>query len=226
MQNAIGRAKHNASAKPMQAAYSGRMEVEEQEGRPIRVWRRYWLEVLITEAKGVSQLAAKTRSPSDPANKTVQPNFISQMKSGIREVGDAIATELEAGMKKPFGWMDRPPPSATETVAAASPSDLVRELRALIEASAVEGRGALAEALGMLARAPDSQAWAERVAGLLEGESPPVRSPIPPQHSEGVAATAKRSRRIDLRTEQADKKAPKTSAHDDPPPNTKHQKSR
>ncbi len=65
--------------------------------RPVRAARRARLDILISEAGGPTELAAMTG--------TTDTHLIACQR-GRREIGDALATKLELGCDKPFGWMD------------------------------------------------------------------------------------------------------------------------
>jgi len=71
----------------------------ERDERPYRAWRRERLKMLLAEAGGPQKLAALCN--------TVDTHLIA-MSKGRRNVGDELATKLEAKMQKPVGWMDQP----------------------------------------------------------------------------------------------------------------------
>lgn len=62
--------------------------------RTIRVSR---LRVLIREAGGQKDLAKAL---------DVEPNYISQLKSGKKSFGEEVARSIEGKLKKPLGWLD------------------------------------------------------------------------------------------------------------------------
>jgi hypothetical protein len=66
--------------------------------RPIRRIRRLMLERLIEEFGGVKPLA-------DLLGKTPD-NHLTTIRKGRRNIGDDLATALEAATGKPHGWMD------------------------------------------------------------------------------------------------------------------------
>lgn len=68
--------------------------------RPVRRFRRENLLRLVAECGGTRNLATKTG--------TVDTHLIAIQK-GRRSMGDDLAEKLEAGMAKPFGWLDLPP---------------------------------------------------------------------------------------------------------------------
>lgn len=56
------------------------------------------LRALIREARGTANLARTAGT---------DPNYLSQITTGRRNVGEDLARDLERGMKKPAGWMDQ-----------------------------------------------------------------------------------------------------------------------
>lgn len=84
--------------------------------------RHHHLLALIDEAGSTAKLARLTGVPA---------SYLSQVKNRIptpagrpRGIGDDIARQLEAGMKKPAGWMDQSELSPAER-------DLIRDFRSL-----------------------------------------------------------------------------------------------
>jgi hypothetical protein len=59
--------------------------------------RRLNLDGLIAEAGTIEALARKT---------STDPNYLSQIRGGFREMGEDYARRIEAGLEKPVGWMD------------------------------------------------------------------------------------------------------------------------
>lgn len=89
----------------MQAAYDQFMS----ERRPYRLWRQQRLRALIEEAGGPTKLWELSG--------TTDTHLIACEK-GRRDVGDDMATNLEACMKKPPGWMDTDPAKDNEADAS------------------------------------------------------------------------------------------------------------
>jgi plasmid maintenance system antidote protein VapI len=68
-----------------------------QTPRPIRRIRRENLSRLISEFDGVKPLATRTGTTD---------THLYAIQSGAREIGDELATKLEAATGKPHGWLD------------------------------------------------------------------------------------------------------------------------
>jgi hypothetical protein len=68
-----------------------------QNQRPIRRIRRENLSRLISEFEGVKPLAARAGTPD---------THLYAIQAGSRDLGDELASKLEAATGKPHGWMD------------------------------------------------------------------------------------------------------------------------
>lgn len=86
----------------MQGAYAYRMapndaEQTNEQVRPVRAARRVRLQDLLEEFGGPAAVAKKTGTVA---------SHLTACEKGRRGIGDDLATKLERGCEKPFGWMD------------------------------------------------------------------------------------------------------------------------
>lgn len=167
MQSAQFVAKHIAQLRPMQGAYSHRVQK-----RPNRVARHQRFMQLMKEVGGPAKLAELLQS-SD--------THLIAISKGRRNLGDALAAKIERVTGKPGGWLDevinleitpgRSRGAAASVTLTVGPTaaETVAHLANYIRAMPPGNRVALGRQLELFAQADDSAQVKAEIIALLTG---------------------------------------------------------